>query len=88
MVTNAEITIGMLSRTQILQKLVSLQLYRFHAYIEKIDSSTHVVRFYFPDGIAGYTGAHQYYVDFYVREMAGYLSAQTIDGIYTIDKLV
>lgn len=76
-----------LHRTQLFRRLVLLTTWRYVSYIERIDSSTHIVKFYVPDLVSPWLHAKDAYVLLRVIEMNGYLSGQTLCGTLTCERL-
>ena len=77
----------MYHRSQLFKRLSLLSTFRYTAYIERIDSNTHKVRFLSPELLKGYVPNMQPYIDLRVREMNGYLSAESLGGDIIIHKL-
>jgi len=77
----------MLHRTQLFRRLSTLTTWRFVSYIERIDSSTHIVKFYVPNLISPWLSSNECYLLLRVRECNGYLSGETLCGSLTCEKL-
>jgi len=77
----------MISRTQLLERLSTLQNFKFVAYIDKVSDDTHIVRLRVPQFEKAGLSIDTVVMDYIVTEEGGYLSATTIKGELKIRRL-